>query len=107
MKIGTKKELITKLLTEQPYIRDWDQSIIAEVWRKDLEKHYILGELSAIDLLCIISGNSLTNPESIRRTRQKIQQHNPNLRGEYYNDRSKQQAHVRKELKDWNNEQDK
>jgi len=107
MKIGTKKELITKLLTEQPYIRDRDNSIIAEVWSKEIAKFANLESLSAIDLFCIISCDTLTSPESITRCRRKIQQENPSLRGEYYNARHKGQIEVKQELKDWNNEQDK
>ena len=107
MKIGTTKELITKLLTEQPYIRDRDNSLIAEVWTKEIAKldNFDYESLSAIDLLCIISCDTLTSPESITRCRRKVQQENPALRGEYYKARHKEQEEVKQELKEWNNEQ--
>ena len=108
MKIGTKKELITKLLTEQPYIRDNDNVLIAEIWKNEIficskqapDVHRILG----LDMLDYLRMGELTSPESIRRTRQKIQQENPALRGDKYNARHKGQEEVKQELKDWNNE---
>ncbi len=40
----------------------------------------------------------LHSPESIRRTRQKIQEDYPHLRGELYEARQKHQAKVKEEL---------
>ena len=106
MKIGTKKAEITKILTEQPYIRDRDNSLIALVWQKEIAnlENFDYESLSAKDLLLIFSCDLLTSPESIRRTRQKIQQENPNLRGEKYKARHKEQEQVKQELINWNNE---
>tara|TARA_R110000803_G_scaffold49503_1_gene102930 strand:- start:3962 stop:4282 length:321 start_codon:yes stop_codon:yes gene_type:complete len=104
MKIGTKKELITKLLTEQPYIRDMDNSLLAEIWKKEIAKLENYENFSATDLLCIISSGKLTSAESITRCRRKIQQENPSLRGQKYKARHKEQIEVKQELKDWNNE---
>lgn len=104
MKIGTKKELIIKLLTDQPYIRDRDNALIAEIWSKEIAKLENYESLSATDLLCIISCDTLTSPESITRCRRKVQQEIPSLRGEYYKARHKEQIEVKQELKDWNNE---
>ena len=106
MKIGTKKELITKLLTARPDLRDNDSPLIAEIWEKEIAKleNFEYDSLSAKDLLCIISCDTLTSAESITRCRRKIQQENPSLRGQKYKARHKEQIEVKQELKDWNNE---
>lgn len=111
MKIGTKKELITKLLTERPYLRDNDNALIAEIWKEELleierakPKSILSNNLGVLNYL---GGGDLTSSESITRCRRKIQQENPALRGEKYNARHKGQEEVKQELKDWNNEQDK
>jgi len=88
MKIGTKKALITELLTEQPHTRDLDIALINLVWADDLSKNKML-----------------TSTESITRCRRKIQQENPSLRGKYYKKRQAHQKNIQEELKNWNNEQ--
>ena len=109
MKIGTTKELITKLLTEQPYIRDSDNMLIAEIWKIDLEDIERAKPKSMLSsgggVLDYLGGGDLTSPESITRCRRKIQQENPSLRGRKYILRLQQQTEVKTEIKNWNNEQ--
>tara|TARA_R100001369_G_C3322075_1_gene169116 strand:- start:2387 stop:2698 length:312 start_codon:yes stop_codon:yes gene_type:complete len=102
MKIGTKKEEIYNLLLDEESFRDNDNFLIAVIWKDEIAN---LWEKTALDLLELIANDGLTSPESIRRTRQKIQQENPSLRGDKYNLRHKGQIEVKQELKDWNNEQ--
>jgi hypothetical protein len=72
-----------KILEQFPEYRDNDLALIADIWANDLKK---LGY--SIDLQTFFNmlelGN-LTNPETIRRTRQKLQQRYPELRGANYN----------------------
>tara|TARA_R110002095_G_scaffold43420_4_gene39375 strand:+ start:851 stop:1171 length:321 start_codon:yes stop_codon:yes gene_type:complete len=104
MKIGTKKELITKLLTAQPDLRDEDYILMAEIWLIEVNSKCPIKHLSAMDFLRILSAGGLTSAESITRCRRKVQQEIPSLRGEYYKARHKEQIEVKQELKDWNNE---
>jgi len=64
-------DTIKQLLTDYPELRDSDKALEWEVWMREgihLEnrEHFI---------------RHATNPESIRRSRQKIQEHFPELRG--------------------------
>jgi hypothetical protein len=72
-----------KILEQFPEYRDNDLALIADIWANDLKK---LGY--AIDLQTffnMLELGRLTNPETIRRTRQKFQQRYPELRGLKYN----------------------
>tara|TARA_R100000655_G_scaffold110111_1_gene167734 strand:- start:3951 stop:4313 length:363 start_codon:yes stop_codon:yes gene_type:complete len=108
MKIGTKKEQIYKLLLIDKRLRDNDNMLLSIIWRKEVDeieeakpKSILSNNLGVLDYLAF---GELTSPESIRRTRQKIQQENPNLRGEKYKARHKEQEQVKQELINWNNE---
>ena len=69
MKIGTKKELITKLLTAQPDLRDEDYILMAEIWLIEVNSKCPIKHLSAMDFLRILSAGGLTSAESITRTK--------------------------------------
>jgi len=105
MKIGNKKELITDWLESCPALRDNDNFLISDVWKHEIGD--IVYDIPGSEVLYMIASGKLASPESIRRTRQKIQQENPSLRGDKYNLRHKGQTEVKQELKDWNNEQNK
>ena len=44
-------------------------------------------ELSAYEMLCMFAESKLTNPETIRRMRQKLQEQHKELRGKKYQER--------------------
>ena len=66
--------VIKELLTEKPELRDSDKKLLWAVWEK--EGHVFAGKLSYGAFL----SPSLTSAETIRRTRQKIQETTPSLR---------------------------
>ena len=111
MKIGTKKGEIYNLLLNHERLRDDDNILIAAIWEDEIficsknapKVHTILG----LDMLDYLRMGLLTNPESIRRSRAKLQQENPELRGDKYKARHKEQINVMQELKNWNNDQKK
>jgi hypothetical protein len=76
-------------------MRDDDALLIADIWREELAE---LGAKSVYDVLNAIAGRMVTSPESIRRSRQKVQQDNPNLRGVFYFKRHEKELEVLKEL---------
>lgn len=76
-------------------VRDDDSLLIAQIWRDQLEE---LGAKTSYDVLNAIAGKLLHSPESIRRSRQKVQQDNPNLRGTVYNKRHEKEIEVLKKL---------
>jgi hypothetical protein len=76
-------------------VRDDDALLIAEIWRDQLDE---IGAKSSYDVLNAIAGKLLHSPESIRRSRQKVQRDNPNLRGVFYFKRHEKELEVLKEL---------
>ena len=83
----TKKE-IEKLLIKSPHLKDSDNKLIATYWLKELEhKGLNAYKSSAYDFLKLYSESNVTNAETIRRMRQKLQEEKPELRGEAYNKR--------------------
>lgn len=94
-KATNAQSLILHLLTEHPHLRDNDQKLLANVWHWQTNPHGISG----YDLLKMLADGQLTNPETVRRLRQKLQEKNPNLRGESYTKRQKDGAKIRKTIK--------
>ena len=83
MKINSQKELINQLLRQYPHLRDDDNKLIATIWKLELKS----SSHTALEFLQLYADKQLTNAESIRRCRAKIQELNPNLRGVKYQGR--------------------
>ena len=82
------KKKILDLLINKPDLRDSDNKLIARFWYNELSgKGMKPSELSAYEMLCMFSESKLTNPETIRRMRQKLQEEHKDLRGDKYQDR--------------------
>jgi hypothetical protein len=92
------KNRVKGLLTRFPNLRNSDNKLIATIWKRDLLNLNLDPNMTAISFLYIYSKGQLTNAETIRRVRQKIQEENPDLRGTAYGERQKQGEEVRKEI---------
>ncbi len=93
------KDRVKALLEKHPHLRDSDNKLIATIWKFDLISMRInLSEITGNIFLLLYSESKLTNAETIRRVRQKIQEENPELRGTAYGERQKQGEDVRKEI---------
>ena len=94
------KEKVKSLLMNNPSNRDSDNKLIANYWHFELLKKDVdFNELSAFDLLKYYAESKLTNAESIRRMRAKLQEEHPELRGRKYQLRQTTLKNkVRKEL---------
>jgi hypothetical protein len=85
-------------LKKYPHLRDDDNGLIANIWYEELGVRHD-PHLLAIYFLAEFADGNLSSPESIRRSRQKIQEDHPELRGEKYTLRkAKFQQETRKEL---------
>ena len=82
-KIKSVKETVKAMLTATEELRDSDDKLIAEIWYKEVNNP----NLPVRDFLSILGQGRLTNPEAIRRARQKIQEQEPSLRGTNYKGR--------------------
>ena len=99
VKILKTKDRVKTLLTEHPHLRDNDERLIANIWNQDMDKlGFNTEHTSAKFLLRQFAEGRLTNPESVRRTRQKIQQHNIELRGNTFVERGNRQEEIVNEL---------
>ena len=91
------KQLIIKLLTKHEHLRDSDLALISNIWWIEL-KDAGLHESSIFDMLTYFSNDNLTNPESIRRARQKVQEEMPELRGKSYQKRHKEEKNFKEKV---------
>lgn len=99
MNILKNKDVVFKLLTENPHLRDDDNKLIATVWYKSLTKNGVdAKQITGFDLLRRFSLGKLPNTKSILRVRRKLQAENPNLQGEKYQVRQKSQDSVIEQL---------
>ena len=102
MKVNVSKtiqERIKQRLEITPHLRNSDSKLICTLWWHDL---LALGheplKLSALQFMEMLAENKLTNSESIRRGRQKVQEENPHLRGSSYSLRQKNQETIQTQL---------
>lgn len=86
------------LLQVHPDLRDDDNRLIANVWKYDCDYKNMTGT----DFLKAVATGSLTTTESIRRTRQKLQEEYPHLRGKRWKHRQRVlEPMVRQEVLDF------
>lgn len=100
VKLKPVRERVKNLLEKKPHLRDDDQKLIANIWYQDNENKIFAG--TADQLLRALADGKLTNFESIRRVRQKLQEQHPSLRGTKYKDRQDHQGTVVKEIRKFN-----
>lgn len=101
--IKKHEKIIKFVLNKHPDTKDNDQKLTSFIWFYDLGREKV-EKMSAWDLLTKFSRDELPNPTSIRRCRKKIQEHNPEYRGEKWEIRQRHTGKVKKELKEWNGE---
>jgi len=93
------KDRVKALLVKHPHLRDNDNKLIASIWHYDLLRMGIkTTSISAAGFLLYYADKQLTNAESIRRVRQKLQEENSDLRGTVNEARQKEGEAVRKEI---------
>jgi hypothetical protein len=89
----TIKEKVKILLEENPHLRNSDERLIANIWFNESN-----GVDNKYQFLLLYSQGKLTNAESIRRCRQKIQEECEHLRGTLYFKRQLNQDKIKQEL---------
>ena len=95
MQVIKQKDLIWGLLLNNPRFRDNDQALISHIWSLEIPNLNITNAQQVLDLL---ADKKLSNPVTIWRTRQKIQQEIPALRGALYHKRHAAAEVVKKEI---------
>ena len=89
-------EMVRRILQKHPQSQDSDNDLLARIWYSEFLSYGVVKETATTFCKLLVEGK-LSNPESIRRTRQRIQQIHPLLRGYTYNDRQKKSYKIRKE----------
>ncbi len=94
------KEEIKKLLNKYPPYKNSDSRLMAHFWAEEISKKNIdINKITARDFLKMFAKSQLTNPETIRRMRAKIQEESPEYRGKVYKFRKeKKQQQWREKL---------
>jgi hypothetical protein len=92
--LKTTKQKVKFLLEKFPQLRDSDYSLIVQIWRSEIEYQRMTGE----SVLRAISKGEVTNPEAIRRCRQKLNEMDPSTRGESYKRRQLKETVIRGEI---------
>jgi hypothetical protein len=87
------KEKVKTLLEKYPHLRDSDEKLTANVWFYESQ-----GVDDKFKFLELYASGKLTNAESIRRCRQKIQEECENLRGTLYCKRQLNQDKIKEQL---------
>jgi len=81
------KDRVRLLLEKHPHLRDDDYKLYATFIAYEIGGKDKLKQMSGYALLTDIADGKYVHFESVRRIRQKIQEQEPNLRGENYNKR--------------------
>jgi len=92
------RPVVEVLLTKYPELRDNDNRLMLNVWSHQ-NKRMKEEDFSFRDFAVSFIEGKYANPESIRRTRQKLQEENHDLRGNNYEKRQKQAEETRKAIK--------
>jgi hypothetical protein len=90
------KDKVISLLTADAKYREDDNKLIARIW---YQESLLLNCSTSVDLLTALAKGKLTSPESIRRSRQKVQEEIPGLRGKNYKIRQEEANQFKEELK--------
>ena len=90
-------DIIKALLTQYTDLRDSDDMLVAWIWKTQVDKMNY-PQLSADKFLQMMAKGMLPSSETITRTRRKVQEENPELRGKKYKERQAKQEQVKKDL---------
>lgn len=92
--LGNTKETVEELLRKYPRLRDNDNALIANIWDMEMRQQ----GLSQGQALKHFADGLLTSSETIRRTRQKLQEQHEELRGNKYTSRQVSGDEVRRQI---------
>jgi|TARA_R100000501_G_C2607894_1_gene103183 hypothetical protein len=94
-KLFSMIEEVERFLTKYPILRDDDERLMANIWNSHIGN---LEDVDGKEILHMLANHKLPSYESISRCRRKIQEKNPHLRGEKWNERHGRASKIRKEI---------
>ena len=78
------KEKVKFWLEKYAHLKDDDNKLCANIWNDELKQFIIIEKGRIRDFLRLYAQGQLTSAPSIKRARAKLQEENPELRGEKY-----------------------
>lgn len=109
MSIKTVKQRVLHQIKTKESNRDNDRVLLANIWYGELVDQDINPqELSAKGFLKMLAEDKLSNPVSLWRCRQLLQEQNEQLRGKSYKGRKAKEPKIRDEVNDksWQKDDD-
>lgn len=88
---------VKMLLNQFPETRDNDDVLIVKVWAEEHPEIKVKGYLLK-DFTLAFKAGKFSSTETIRRTRQKLQEEFESLRGDSYAKRQKKQSKIKEQL---------
>jgi hypothetical protein len=95
-KLKQAKDKVKALLVKSPHLRDDDNKLIATYYYHESQSNLL--KITALDFLHEFADGKFTNPETIRRCRQKLQEEYPELRGKLWHEKQHAGNEVKKEV---------
>lgn len=100
-KIKDMQNRVESLLKRFPAYRDCDTKLVAHIWMEQVGGVERMKEINLHDWMKMwIDNPNIASPDTISRARRKIQECNPDLRGEHYKLRKDQEKDVRGGISD-------
>tara|TARA_Y100001970_G_C14248255_1_gene869855 strand:+ start:1009 stop:1335 length:327 start_codon:yes stop_codon:yes gene_type:complete len=100
-KIKNKEFIVREILTKYPKARDNDSLLLAHVWVYQCGGRVQAESISMWDFILDFTKKNFAEVSGITRCRRKLQENNPELRGELYEKRHKMKESVKEELKNF------
>ena len=97
-KIKNIQDVVKDALIKHPRYRDDDNKLISFIWWKHLKNNNIPEDIIAMDFLQLYAKNELPQADAITRARRKVQEENPELRGQLYNERHQLKEEVKNNI---------
>lgn len=99
IKIKTTTQAVIEVLKAYPQYRDNDEKLVATIWLRQMRSKGVKPEaVSALSFLENYAGGEFTSADIIVRARAKVQENNPELRGQKWHDRHQTGVVVAKEI---------
>ena len=98
--VRTLYDRVKTLLSKYPEMRDSDKFLVTNFWFFELRNKGINVEEKPIsEFLALYQQGLVTNSDLITRARRKVQEENPDLRGESWEERHKEAKDTRNTIK--------
>ena len=93
------QDKVKSILTIKRQCRDNDVYLIYEIWAKELSKYNLnIKNMHLVPILKMWHNKEISHPSAIMRARRKVQEENPETRGDLWEKRHKEQKQVQEDL---------